>query len=129
MSRRLPVGTMDRLDDILQAGDLLGVLGRDVTVRMLNVSGSGCLVESASPIEPGTTGVLSLRFDGQEYSDPVRITRCQQIEGAGATYRMGAEFLWTAAPGERSLRRVASRLQQLAERGGIEVDIALRRVM
>ena len=76
---------MDRLDDILQASDLLGVLGRDVTVRMLNVSGSGCLVESGSPIEAGTTGVLRLRFDGQEFSDPVRITRCQQIEGAGAT--------------------------------------------
>ena len=120
---------MDRLDDILQASDLLGVLSRDVTVRMLNVSGSGCLVESGSPIEAGTTGVLRLRFDGQEFSDPVRITRCQQIEGAGATYRMGAEFLWTAAPGERSLRRVASRLQQLAERGGLQVDIAVRRVM
>ena len=120
---------MDRLDDILQASDLLGVLSRDVTVRMLNVSGSGCLVESGSPIEAGTTGVLRLRFDGQEFSDPVRITRCQQIEGAGATYRMGAEFLWTAAPGERSLRRVASRLQQLAERGGLQVDMAVRRVM
>jgi hypothetical protein len=118
-----------RIDDILRASDMLGVLGRQIRVRLLNVSGSGCLIEGGQALEAGTVADLRLHIDGTEYGDGVRITRCHRIEGAGATFRMGAEFLWTTHPGDRSLRRVASRLVEMVERGSVDVDVDVRRPM
>ena len=40
--------------------------------------------------------------------------RCQQCEGASGTYLIGAEFLWTNAPHDGSLRRIVTRLQSSA---------------
>jgi hypothetical protein len=101
--------------DILQADDAWGILSRDIGVRLLNASGSGCLVESRSGVADGTSGSLSLHVDGTEYSDAVRITRCHAVQGAGAKFRVGVEFLWVSAPGERALRRVGRKLQQLSQ--------------
>jgi c-di-GMP-binding flagellar brake protein YcgR len=102
------------LDGILQANDLVAVLGREVSVRLLDISASGCLLESASALLLGTTGSLLLKFDGKEYVDDVRIIRCRQCEGSNGAYLVGAEFLWTNAPHDRSLRRVLSQLQATA---------------
>ena len=114
-----PVAGTGGIFDVLQADDPWGVLSRDIDVRLLNVSGSGCLIESRCALEEGTTGSLRLHVDGQEYSDPVRITRCQAVQGAGATFRMGAEFLWVSVPDDRSLRRVG---QKLHARTGSRVE-------
>jgi len=99
------------LREILQAPDAIGVLVRDVPMRVLNVSGSGCLIESASPFESGAVASIAVRIDGEDYRDDVRVVRCQRVEGAGSTYQLGAEFLWTTPPGARSLRRVMRTLR------------------
>jgi len=117
------------LTDLLGAGDLMGVLARDIDVRLLNVSASGCLVESRRRIEAGTAGALRLVVDGEEYSDDVIVARCSEVQGAGATYHVGAEFLWTTPPGVRSLRRMASRLQQALERGAVTLALEPRHAM
>ena len=106
---------MDALDAILKAGDLVAVLGRDVTVRLLEISASGCLLESCSRLVLGTTGSLVVTVDARNYADDVRIIRCRELDGSGG-YRIGAQFLWTTAPGERSLRRMVNRLQTGAVR-------------
>jgi PilZ domain len=90
------------------SGELLGVLRRELQVQLLNFSGSGCLLESQRRVEPGTIGTLRLRLGEDEYSDDVRIVRCQVIEG-GSIYHVGAEFVWTAPPHPRSLRRAVNR--------------------
>jgi hypothetical protein len=100
------------LEDILGANDLVGVLARDVPVHVLNVSGSGCLVETTLRVDEGTTATLRVGIDGQDHRDPVQIMWCHRLAGSGETWRVGAEFLWTDVPGRRSLRRLASRLQQ-----------------
>jgi hypothetical protein len=99
------------LDAILQAADLVAVLGREVSVRLLDISASGCLLESASRIMLGATGSLIVTFDGNEYADDVRIMRCRLSEGGSGGYQLGAEFLWTNAPHDRSLRRVIAHLR------------------
>lgn len=104
---------MDALDAILKANDLVAVLGRDVSVRLVDISASGCLLESASRLVVGTTGSLVVTFEGHEFTDDVRVMRCQG-EGSGGGYHVGAEFLWTNAPHERSLRRMVTRLQASA---------------
>ena len=105
---------MDALDAILKANDLVAVLAREVAVRLVDISGSGCLLESSSRLEKGTTGSVRVTFDDMEYLDDVRIMRCLECEGSSTLYLLGAEFLWTNTPRDRSLRRVVPRLQAAA---------------
>lgn len=101
---------MDALDGILDAGDVVAVLGRDVTVRLIDISASGCQLESSTRVGIGSTGSLTVTFEGREYTDHVRVIRCSSLEGAGSGYRIGAEFLWATVPPEQSLRRMVTRL-------------------
>lgn len=102
---------MEGMDAILRAHDVVAILGRDVTVRLLDISGSGCLIQSAVRMAEGTTGTLRLSHDGVDYVDDVRIVRCQGPTTGDSWFRLGAQFLWTTHPGERSLRRVIAGLQ------------------
>jgi hypothetical protein len=99
------------LDDVLSASDLVAVLGREVPVRVVDISSAGCLLESASRLDKGATGLLRVTFGEVEYADQVRVMRCLELEGGSGLYRMGAEFLWTTSPDVLSLRRVIARLQ------------------
>ena len=109
---------MDALDAILGSNDVVAVLGREVSVRLVDISASGCLLESSSRLEAGTTGRLKVVVEDEEYLDDVRIMRCREREGAPSVYQLGAEFLWTTNPIGRSLRRVIARLQNGAIRPG-----------
>lgn len=114
------------IDDVLSADDLVGVLTREVRVRLVNISASGCLVESTTRLEPGTAGDLRIRIGSDLYADDVRITRVQQVQGAGSTWNVGAEFLWTTQPGTRSLRRVVSRLRQALSQQTVNIEFSSR---
>ncbi len=83
-------------------------------------------MESSSRLEPGIAGDLRIRVGSDIYADDVRIARVQQVQGAGSTWHVGAEFLWTTQPGTRSLRRVVSRLAAgaVAAGGGHRVFVA-----
>jgi hypothetical protein len=101
-----------RLAAVLAADDAIGVLARETRARLLNVSVSGCLLEAAAFLEPGTKGMLKVVVGAEVYDDAVRVTRARQIEGASGTWQIGVEFLWTTHPGSWSLRRMVSRLRQ-----------------
>jgi hypothetical protein len=112
---------MDALDAVLRAADLVAILGREVPVRLIEISTSGCLLESNSRLELGTAGVLRVMFEDEAYQDDVRVMRCRGFEGSSPIYQIGAEFLWTTRPHERSLRRVIARLQTgLVKAGRLE---------
>lgn len=113
-------------DDVLAADDVVGVLTREVRVRLVNISASGCLVESGHRLEPGTAGRLRVSVGGESYSDDVRVARVQQRQGAAGTWHIGAEFLWTSQPGPRSLRRVVSRLRQALTKQVVEIELTTR---
>ena len=85
--------------------DKMAVLTRDMHVRLLNCSSSGCLMETKAFVKVGTIGSLRLAIDGEEFVDDLMVVRCQPIEGAGSVFHVGAKFLWTEAPGRRTLRR------------------------
>ena len=106
----------DALDALLGASDLVAVLGREVVVRLMDISSAACLLESNCRLEKGATGLLRVRFEDAEYMDDVRVMRCQESEGGSGFYQLGAEFLWTTSPHERSLRRIISKLQGSAVR-------------
>ena len=104
---------MDVVNEILGAADLLAVLGRDVTVRLIDLSGSGCLLESDSHVATGTAGSLRVTFRGREYADAIRVNRCQEVAGT-SRYHMGAEILWTSKPGAQSLRQLIASFRTAA---------------
>jgi hypothetical protein len=108
-------GTTHDAAAVLAAPEAVGVLTRNLPVRMRNVSASGCLLESASTIEEGTVARLRIRIAEREFRDDVRVIRCRRVEGAGSTHHVGVEFVWTTQPGARSLRW---RLRTFAARAG-----------
>lgn len=105
---------MEALDAILRAHDMVAVLGRDVAVRLVDISNSGCLIQSETRLAEGTTGTLRLTIEDVDYADDVRIVRCQAPTAGDSWFRLGVQFLWTTHPGERSLRRVIAGMQPAA---------------
>jgi hypothetical protein len=85
-------------DVILKTEDQLAVLSKEFHLHLLNCSSSGCLVEMRSPIEVGTIGTLRLVVDGNPFSEDVQVVRCQQIEGAGWVYHVGADSCGSHRP-------------------------------
>jgi hypothetical protein len=100
---------VDSIRFVLRSNDLVAVLGREIPVQLVNISSSGCLVATTSSLHEGTTASVRLNFGGVEYTDHVRVVRCTRIEGS-SEYHLGMEFLWTTAPGERSIRRLTASL-------------------
>ena len=100
------VSSMDQSTNqfVRPPAESLAVLTREVRIRLLNCSLSGCLRPADGPLPVGTVAALTLRIGDHEFTDGVRFVRCQAIAGAGPLHHIGAELLWTAAPGHKSLR-------------------------
>ena len=81
----------------------LAVLTREIHVRVLNCSPSGCLFECSGSIEVGTTASLRIMWEDRELTDELRVVRCQPVAGS-SSYLVGGEFSWTAPSGSSSLR-------------------------
>jgi hypothetical protein len=101
-----------------RVSDQLGVMTRERQVRLLNCSVSGCLLETNSRLPVGAIASIRVTIDGRELADDVQITRCQPIAGAGDTYHVGAQFLWTQPLVRESLRSALR-----AARGGFAAMI------
>jgi hypothetical protein len=87
------------------------VLIRDIPVCLLNVSLSGCLLESRTRLQTPVAGQLRVIVNGEARVDDIRLSRCVFVEGSGVVYRAVAEFLWTDLPGERSVRKAVRLFQ------------------
>ena len=98
--------------------DPLAILSRSVSIRVVNYSASGCLLESRSPLEVGAIGAIRLVWQGEERVEDVRVTRCQAIRG-GSRFHIGVQFLATATPPVRSLRRALHRAGDIASASGL----------
>jgi PilZ domain len=98
------------LGAFLDDPDVIGVLRRDISVRLVDISRTGCLLESDFVVDVGTLGTLHLDIAGRDFQDAVRVGRCQVIPGAGDRYHVGVEFVWLDAPDDSSLRRLAGML-------------------
>jgi PilZ domain-containing protein len=87
-----------------RVSDQLGVMTRERHVRLLNCSVAGCLLETNRRLPVGAIASIRVTIDGRELTDDVQIVRCQPIAGAGETYHVGAQFLWTKPLVQQSLR-------------------------
>jgi hypothetical protein len=112
------------VDVLLQANDVVGVVGRHVPVRLIDLSTSGCLLESWVRLDVGTHATVRVAHDDREFTDDVRVTRSQPSAASGL-FHVGVEFLWTKPPTERSIRTILSRFDggslQQARLGGLHM--------
>ena len=97
--------------------EVFGVLARSIPARLIEVSRSGCLLESGRRVEDGTISELQLHAGREVFSDDVRVTRCVRVEGSGSSYLVGAEFVQTRRPGERSIRGAVTGLLRSVTEG------------
>ena len=51
------------------------ILNRELHARVIDVSASGCLVETRRPLEVGTIGRLRVSLSGEECEDDVEVMR------------------------------------------------------
>jgi len=106
---RTQVVVTDAIDVVSQAGDVVAVVGRHVPIRLIDLSISGCLLESWVRLDVGTHATVRVAHAGREFTDDVRVARTQSSAGSSGLFQVGAEFLWTSAPTERSMRMILSR--------------------
>ena len=106
---RTRVAVADAIDALLLASDVVAVVGRQMPVRLIDVSLSGCLLESWVRLDVGTHATVRVPHDGREFTDDVRVARIHPSAGSSGLFHVGAEFLWTNAPTEQSMRMIASR--------------------
>ena len=85
----------------------LAVLTRELRARVINVSRSGCLIESHQTLAVGTIGSLRLKIGSQEYLDDVEVMRCQPIQGSSVCH-VGVRFLKSTSRHERSIRHAVT---------------------
>lgn len=81
-----------------------GVLLRDVPVRLVDVSLSGCLLSTTHPIPSGAVGNLVVRMGTKQYQDTVHVVRTTQHQGVSHNVTLGSQFAWATRPGAASLR-------------------------
>jgi hypothetical protein len=104
----------------IEGPEVTGMLARNVQTRLIDISRTGCLLESRQRVEDGTVGELQLQVQRETFVDDVRVTRCVLVEGSGSIYRVGAEFVQTRRAGEHSIRRaITAILRGLATKGSI----------
>ena len=82
-----------------------GVLVREVPVRVLDLSASGCLVAVDSGVPSGTAGELRLTMAGKAYAEAVRVLRSTGRPGSTPAVTVAGEF----ALGRRPRTRVQIR--------------------
>jgi PilZ domain-containing protein len=80
------------------------VLMRDLAMRVIDISASGCLIESRRRVEVGTVGRLRLKFGSDECADDVEVVRCERVEDARSLFHVGVRFLWTTPREVGSIR-------------------------
>ena len=84
------------------------VLTRELHARVIDVSASGCLVETRWRLEVGTIGRLRVRLGSEECEDDVEVMRCDAIEGPVPSYHVGVHLLWTTPLRAGSIRHAVA---------------------
>jgi hypothetical protein len=85
----------------------MALLAREsgLPVRLLDVSLTGCLLESSRRLEIGTEGDFVIQLGGRDFRQTLRTTRCERPDGSGPMYRVGARFIEDGRDNDATLRR------------------------
>jgi hypothetical protein len=96
--------------------DLPARLIRDDTVRVLNCSAAGCLLEATRQAVMNSVAVLHVSFGDKIFDDLVQVVRCVAISDGGNFYHIAVRFLSVAPPYANTLRHQIR--TEISELGG-----------
>jgi hypothetical protein len=71
------------------------MLTRELRARIVEISESGCLIETHRWLGVGTVGTLQLQLGSAECRDDFEVMQCQAVARARSLYRAEVRFLWT----------------------------------
>ena len=100
-----PLDEPDRTTRPAAASRQIGSVMREVPVKLVDLSGSGCLVESPVRIAEGAVGWLSVNSEHAEHHEIVRVCRSDWRIERFWPCTAGIEFLTLEAPPSAALRR------------------------
>ena len=83
------------------ASGQVAIVPEGLSVRLLDISAAGVLLQSNQPVEAGSDGSLHLVLDGVPLRTEVHVERVVVAEGSAA-YRIGATFA-ALTPDQRQL--------------------------
>ena len=84
-----------------------GLFIRTISVQLVDLSLSGCLLRSKEELPAGAHGELRVAMCDEEYCDAVYVTRCLERHGSGHAHDLGGEFLWGSRPDGGTVRSEA----------------------
>ena len=70
-----------------------GILTRSLTVRIAELSRTGCRLEANEPFTIGEFGMLTVEIDGERYMEMFRVARVTPAEASSQLFVAGVEFL------------------------------------
>ena len=94
---------------MIRFSDCQVVVTREIGVRVIDMSATGCLVESRRPIEVGTIGTLRVRLGSEECHDDVEVVRCEAVGHSPTIYHVGVRVLRTKPRHPGSIRHAVAR--------------------
>ena len=81
-----------------------GLLVRQIPVQLVDLSLSGCLLETSQPIRSGSTGELHVTMQGTQYRDAVNVVLAAERQGSHLV-SVGGQVTWLRRPEGASERR------------------------
>jgi c-di-GMP-binding flagellar brake protein YcgR len=90
----------------VEIGELV-VLPVQMSVRVLDISLSGVLLQAAHPVERGARGSLRLHLDGMPFTADIEVQRIAPApdETSTGAYRIGARFVNTSREHQQAIER------------------------
>jgi PilZ domain len=83
------------LTRLVDGADVTAVLQQEVSVRLENISRSGCLLMTPKMLRVGTLGRLRIVLDRMEYVGYVRVVHCEAVDAQ--SWKAGVELVWIPA--------------------------------
>jgi hypothetical protein len=84
------------------------VLPTSVSVRVMDISLNGVLLQSSRELAEGTRGCLRLMMGGTPFSADIEIARVAPQAGGGAPYQLGARFVAISQQDRHIIERFTS---------------------
>jgi len=97
-------------------------LMRELRARVIDISQSGCLIQTRRRLDVGMVGTLQLQLGTGEFRDDFEVVRCQAVARERSLYHVAVRFLWTTPRHICSIRyAVALRAAELESLDAIRV--------
>ena len=80
-------------------------LPANMSVRVIDISSAGVLLQSAHMLNPGARGSLRFTLAGAPFAADIQVQRVSTSTEAGSGYRIGATFVGMTPENRRHIER------------------------